>query len=90
MKVKELPKIYDELREMGYPYIMVCIPMTRHLDCKFEDGPIIHVVGYPALPTVEDREALVQELATDPEFQMTDWVYNKDYFIEVMADEIYR
>lgn len=55
-----------------------------------EDDEILHGCGYPEEPSVIDISHLIDELANDEEFEITDLVYDFDYHlvhVDLMTDE---
>ena len=70
------------LRQLGYNHFVGAFGQMK------EDNTVdvYHVVGYVDPPTPVDTVNLVNELATDETFSMTEMVCNKD-FILVEFDE---
>lgn len=76
------------LREKGFNYFVGAFGPIQ------EDGNVVfyHSVGYPEPPTRDDIDALINELATDDEFNMTALKYGVDYVLmpideDTFADE---
>lgn len=70
------------MREQGFKYF---VGAFGPLD---EDGNAVlyHVCGYPEQPTQDDINSLIEELAQDTEFNMTEMKYNEDYVL-IPVDE---
>lgn len=49
---------------------------------------VLHTCVYENRPGESDMEHLIDELKTDPEFNMTDMVYGTDYNIKLAEGEL--
>lgn len=77
MNDDQLEEWLSELEEMGFGYAVV-------VHSCLDESEILHMVGYQSTPSRADLNSLIQELATDEEFELTDLVFSKDYNFKLM------
>lgn len=70
------------MKKMVYKitHVVICYSLQK----INEETHIYHMVGYPNYPSESALISIINELAADDEFGMTNYVYGKDYIINVV------
>lgn len=76
MQQFDLKEDFSILKELGFNYAVVMYSLDENI--------ILHIVGYPEIPSNFDLSELIKELSIDEELELTNLIFGKDYNFIIM------